>query len=43
MATPMEFIKANDLAWQPSFSGDLSDGTYGYRGALIVEEGKVLS
>ena len=43
MATPMEFIKANDLAWQPSFSGDLSDGIYGYRGALIVEEGKVLS
>lgn len=39
----MEFIKVNDLAWQPSFSGDLSDGTFGYRGALIVEEGKVLS
>lgn len=43
MATPIEFIKENELAWQPSFSGDLSDGTYGYRGALIIEAGKQIS
>ncbi len=43
MATPIEFIKENELAWQPSFQGDLSDGTYGYRGALIVEPGKQIS
>lgn len=43
MATPIEFIKENELAWQPSFSGDLSDGLYGYRGALIIEEGKQIS
>ncbi|WP_321471020.1 hypothetical protein [Halarcobacter sp.] len=43
MATPIEFIKENELAWQPSFQGDLSDGTYGYRGALIIEAGKQIS
>lgn len=43
MATPIEFIKENKLDWQPSFNGKLSDGTDGYRGALIVEEGKQIS
>lgn len=43
MATIIDFMKENELAWQPSFSGELSDGTYGYRGAMIVEEGKALS
>lgn len=39
----LQFIKENDLAWQPSFNGDLGQGLFGYRGALIVEEGKQLS
>ncbi len=43
MATIVDFMKENDLAWQPSFSGELSDGLYGYRGAMIVEEGKQIS
>ena len=41
--TVIEYMKENELAWQPSFSGELSDGLYGYRGAMIVEEGKALS
>ncbi len=41
--TPIEFIKSNDLAWQPSFNGELESGLMGYRGALIIEEGKALS
>lgn len=43
MSTVIEYMKENELAWQPSFSGELSDGLYGYRGAMIVEEGKQLS
>lgn len=43
MATPIEFIKANNLDWQPSFNGMVTDTLHGYRGALIVEEGKELS
>jgi hypothetical protein len=43
MATVIDFIKENKLDWQPSFNGELSDGLHGYRGALIVEEGKALS
>jgi hypothetical protein len=43
MATIIEYMKTNDLAWQPSFSGELSGGLYGYRGAMIVEEGKQIS
>jgi len=43
MSTVMEYIKENEFAWQPSFSGELDNGLYGYRGALIVEEGKALS
>lgn len=39
----LQYIKENNLAWQPSFNGELSDGLVGYRGALIVEEGKQLS
>lgn len=36
-------MKSNDLAWQPSFSGALSGDLTGYRGAMIIEEGKQLS
>jgi len=43
MSNPIDFIKSNDLAWQPSFSGELSGGLTGYRGALIIEEGKAIS
>ena len=43
MATVIEYMKENELDWQPSFSGELSNGLYGYRGAMIVEEGKQLS
>lgn len=43
MATPMEYINENDLAWQPSLNADLSGGLHGYRGALIVEPGKQIS
>jgi hypothetical protein len=39
----LDYIKEKDLAWQPSFSGKLKDGLVGYRGALIVEEGKQIS
>lgn len=41
--TPIEYIKEKKLDWQPSFNGALSNGKIGYRGALIVEEGKVLA
>jgi len=41
--TVIEYMKENELAWQPSFSGELDGGLYGYRGAMIVEEGKALS
>ncbi|HFU75591.1 MAG TPA: hypothetical protein ENK66_05020 [Arcobacter sp.] len=43
MATVVEYLNENELKWQPSFSGELSSGIDGYRGALIVEEGKALS
>lgn len=39
----VQFIKENNLAWQPSFNGEIGNGLVGYRGALIVEEGKQLS
>ncbi|WP_455756280.1 hypothetical protein [Sulfurimonas sp.] len=42
MSKVMEYIKENELAWQPSFNGEV-DGLHGYRGALIVEEGKQIS
>jgi len=37
------FIKKNELDWQPSFNGKIDDTLNGYRGALIIEEGKALS
>ena len=43
MATVIEYMKENELAWQPSFSGELGNGLFGYRGSMIVEEGKALS
>ena len=41
--TVIDYMKENELTWQPSFSGGLYGGLYGYRGAMIVEEGKALS
>ncbi|WP_419764187.1 MAG: hypothetical protein ACNI28_10425 [Arcobacter sp.] len=41
--TPIEYIKENNLEWQPSFSGSITSTLHGYRGALIIEEGKRLS
>ncbi|MDX9796369.1 MAG: hypothetical protein RBT24_06035 [Arcobacteraceae bacterium] len=43
MATVIEFIKQNELDWQPSLNATLSNGLHGYRGALIIEPGKQLS
>jgi hypothetical protein len=43
MATIIDFMKENELAWQPSFTGELDNGLMGYRGAMIVEEGKQIS
>ncbi len=42
--TPLEYIYANNLQWQASLNGPLSvKGRIGYRGALIITPGKVLS
>lgn len=43
MATPLDYIIENSLDWQSTFKGDLSAGRFGYRGALVITEGKVLS
>ncbi|MDY0320810.1 MAG: hypothetical protein RBR23_03650 [Arcobacteraceae bacterium] len=43
MSAVLEYIKQNNLDWQPSFNGELKDGLFGYRGSLIVEAGKQLS
>ncbi len=44
MGTPIDFISENNLQWQPSLSGALSvSGRFGYRGGLIVTEGKMIS
>ncbi len=43
MATVIEYMKENELAWQPAFTGELENGLFGYRGSMIVEEGKALS
>jgi hypothetical protein len=43
MSNPIEYIKENELAWQPSFNGELADGLHGYRGALIIEAGQQIS
>lgn len=32
--TPIEYIKENNLAWQPSFSGDITSSFYGYKGSF---------
>jgi hypothetical protein len=42
MSKVLDFIKENELAWQPSYTGSVGS-LEGYRGALIVEEGKQLS
>ena len=41
--TPIDFIKENKLEWQPSFCRNINSALFGYRGALIIEEGKKLS
>gem|GEM_PF-300846 len=41
--TPIDFIKENNLEWQPSFSRSINSTLFGYRGALIIQEGKRLS
>jgi len=43
MAIVIEYIKENELDWQPSFNGKLDGNLIGYRGSLIVEEGKAIS
>jgi hypothetical protein len=43
MSSVIKYIKENELDWQPSFNDVLSNGLHGYRGALIVEEGKQIS
>ena len=43
MATPLDFIIDNTLDWQSTFKGALSAGRSGYRGAMVITEGKVLS
>lgn len=41
MGTPIEYIYENKLEWQPAFKGALGvPGRYGYRGTLVVTEGK---
>ena len=44
MGTPLDFIYDNNLQWQASLNGATSvAGRLGYRGALVITEGKVLS
>lgn len=44
MATPLDFIIDNNLDWQSTFKGETSvKGRLGYRGSLVITEGKVLS
>jgi len=44
MGTPIDYIYANALQWQPSFNGELDvPGRFGYRGALVVTPGKFVS
>lgn len=42
MSKVLDFIKENELAWQPSYTGSVGS-LEGYRGALIVEQGKQIS
>lgn len=44
MGTPIEYLSKKALQWQPSFNGQLGVlGHSGYRGDLIVTEGKMIS
>jgi hypothetical protein len=41
MGTPIDYIYENKLEWQPALKGALGvAGRYGYRGTLVVTEGK---
>jgi hypothetical protein len=43
MSKFLDFIKDNNLTWQPSFNGSIGGELSGYRGILVVEEGKEIS
>ncbi len=44
MGTPIEYLSEKGLQWQPSFNGQLGVlGHSGYRGDLMVTEGKMIS
>lgn len=43
MSKVLEFLETNNLMWQPSLRGDIGEGLFGYRGAVVIIEGKVLS
>ena len=44
MGTPIEYLSEKALQWQPSFNGQLGVlGHAGYRGDLMVTEGKMIS
>lgn len=44
MSAFIKFIEDNNLTWQFTLKGDMTTaGTYGYRGSLVITEGKVLS
>lgn len=44
MGTPIEYLSEKGLQWQPSFNGQLGVlGHSGYRGDLMVTEGKIIS
>lgn len=43
MTNVKDFIESNNLQWQASFNGATQKYPYGYRGSLIIAEGKVLS
>ncbi len=44
MGTAIDYIYDNKLEWQPAMKGALGvAGRYGYRGALVVTEGKMIT
>lgn len=44
MSAFLKYIEENNLTWQFTMKGDMTvAGTYGYRGALVITEGKVLA
>jgi hypothetical protein len=43
MSTLKDFIKENNLQWQPNYNDKTDKYAYGYRGSLIITPGAVLS